>query len=106
VAPAHCSYFGIRLAGDDRTAGAVDRSSTPRLVAVHPALRLNRIARIFLLLPFFSTQLENCLPHWFLGLALKKKTVALNVLASDEPPCWPPFHEAPEFVAEGSLSNF
>ena len=30
VATAHCSYFGIMLVGDDCTAGAVDRSSTPR----------------------------------------------------------------------------
>ncbi len=37
VATAHCSYFGIMLVGDDRTAGAVERSSTPRLVAMHPA---------------------------------------------------------------------
>jgi hypothetical protein len=28
------------LADDDSTAGAVDRSSTPRLVAVHPARAL------------------------------------------------------------------
>ncbi len=30
VATAHCSYFGIMPVGDDCTAGAVDRSSTPR----------------------------------------------------------------------------
>jgi hypothetical protein len=37
------------LAGDDRTAGAVDRSSTPRLVAVHPARakRVRASCRIF-----------------------------------------------------------
>jgi hypothetical protein len=38
-----------------------------------------------LLLLLFGKQLEDCLSVWLLGHALKKTTVPLNVLASDEP---------------------
>ena len=45
---------------------------------------LNWIACIPLLLLLFGKQVEDCLSVWLLGHALKKTTVALNVLGSDE----------------------
>jgi len=48
-------------------------------------LDLNLIAGVSLLLLLFGKKIENCLSDRFLGHALKKTAVALNVLASDEP---------------------
>jgi hypothetical protein len=55
---------------------------------------LNWIACIPLLLLLFGKQLEDCLSIRLLGHALKKTTVPLNVLASDEPLHLGLFHEA------------
>jgi hypothetical protein len=46
---------------------------------------LNWIACIPLLLLLLGKQLEDCLSVRLIGHALKKTTVSLNVLASDEP---------------------
>ena len=45
---------------------------------------LNWIACIPLLLQLFGKQVADCLSVWLLGRALKKTTVPLNILASDE----------------------
>ena len=46
---------------------------------------LNWIACIPLLLLLFGKQVEDCMSDWLLGHALKKTTVPLNILASNEP---------------------
>ena len=45
---------------------------------------LNWIACIPLLLQLFGKQVADCLSVWLLARALKKTTVPLNILASDE----------------------
>jgi hypothetical protein len=47
--------------------------------------QLCKRAGVFLLLPLFAKQIEYCLSLCFLGHALKKTTVAFDVLASHEP---------------------
>jgi hypothetical protein len=55
-----------------------------RCVCIGVSLGLRWVAGAFLLLLFFGKEIEYLLSLCFLGHALKKATVVLNILASDK----------------------